>query len=76
MEIPQRLDAEEWGEDVVLSMLTRDGLPSLPSGPHNTADTCGLTDNLPTFQLFPKNPYCTLVLLVEDFLKHISTYAN
>ena len=51
-------------------------MPSLPSDAQTTADTCGLTDNIPTFQLVPKNPDGTLVLSGDDLLKHMLTYAN
>ena len=57
-------------------MLTRAGLPSLPSDAKTTLNTCGLNNNLLTFQLVPKNPDGTLVLSGEDLLKHMSTYAN
>ena len=56
--------------------MTRAGLPSLPSDAKTTANTCGLNNNLLTFQLVPKNPDGTLVLSGEDLLKHVSTYAN
>ena len=76
MELSQLQDAEEGGADGAVSALTRAGLPSLPSDAQTTEDTFGLTDNLPKFQLVPKNPDGTLVLSGEELLKHMSTYAN
>ena len=76
MELPQRRDAEEGGADGAVSALTQDVVPSLPYDEKTTANTCRLNNNLLTFQLVPKNPDGTLVLLGEDLLKHILTYAN
>ena len=76
MELPKRQDAEEGGADGAVSELTRAGFLSLPYDAQTTADTFGLTDNLPKFQLVPKNPDGTLVLSGEELLKHMSMYAN
>ena len=63
MELPQCRYAKEGGAYGAVSVFTWDGLPSLPSDAQTKSDTCGLTDNLPTFQLVPKNPDVTVVLL-------------
>ena len=62
MELPQHQYVEEGGAYGSVSVLTRDGLPSLTSDANTTANTCGLNNNLLTFQLVPKNPDGTLVL--------------
>ena len=49
---------------------------SLTSNAKTTANTCGLNNNLLTFQLVPKNPDGIFVLSGEDLLKNMSTYAN
>ena len=76
MELPQRRDAEEGGADGAVYVLTRDGFPSLPSDAQTTSGTCGLTDNLPIFQLVPKNSDGNLVLSGEELLKHMPKYVN
>ena len=76
MELPQRRYAEEGGADGAVSELTRAGLPSLPSDAKTTSNTCGLNNNLLTFQLVPKNHDGTLVLSGDDLLTHMLTYAN
>ena len=76
MELPKRHDVEEGGADGSFSALTQTDLPSLPSDANTTENNCGLNNNLLKFKLVPKNPDGTLVLSVEDLLKHMSTYAN
>ena len=76
MELPQRQYSKEGGADGAFSMLTWDGLPSLPSDAKITEYICRLNNNILTFQLVRKNPDGTLVLSVEDLLKHMLTFAN
>ena len=68
MELPQRQDVEEGVADGAVSLLTRAGLPSIPSDAQTKSDTCRLTDNLPTFQLFLKNHDGALLLSGGSYL--------